>query len=126
VIFRLAADLALLTHLAFILFVLLGAMLAARWPWIAFVHPPAAAWGFFVEVTGRVCPLTYLENFLRAKAGESAYVDGFLDHYLVAIIYPAGLTRDVRYALAALVVGVNVGVYSWLFHGRQLSPREHR
>jgi hypothetical protein len=119
----LAADGALLAHLAFILFVLIGATLAARWRWIVFVHLPAAAWGFFVEVTGRLCPLTDLENVLRIKAGETTYTEGFLEHYLVAIIYPDGLTRGVQYALAGVVVAVNVAAYSWLFSGRRLSQR---
>ena len=122
-LFRLAADGALLAHLAFILFVLIGATLAARWRWIVFVHLPAAAWGFFVEVTGRLCPLTDLENVLRIKAGETTYTEGFLEHYLVAIIYPDGLTRGVQYALAGVVVAVNVAAYSWLFSGRRLSQR---
>jgi hypothetical protein len=122
-LFRLAAGGVLLIHLTFILFALLGAVLGARWRWIPFVHLPAAAWGFFVELTGRICPLTYLENVLRTKAGQSGYTESFVEHYLVAIIYPDGLTRGVQYALAALVVVINVAIYSWLFNRRRLSRR---
>ena len=114
-LFRLAADAVLLTHLAFILFALLGAALAVRWRWIPVVHLPVAAWGFFVELTGRVCPLTYLENDLRIKAGQSGYTESFVEHYLVAIIYPDGLTREIEFALAAVVIAVNLAIYGWLF-----------
>lgn len=114
-LFRLAAEAVLLTHLAFILFALLGAAIAVRWRWIPFVHLPAAAWGFYIEITGRVCPLTYLENDLRIKAGQSGYTESFVEHYLVAIIYPAGLTREIQFALAAVVIAVNMAIYGWLF-----------
>ncbi len=120
-IFRLAADAVLLLHLAFILFTLAGAAIATRWRWIPLVHLPAAAWGFFVELTGRICPLTYLENDLRIKAGQSGYTESFIEHYLLAVIYPAGLTRGVQFALAAVVVIINVAIYGWLFHKRRVS-----
>jgi hypothetical protein len=113
--FRLAAEVVLLAHLAFILFALMGAAIAARWRWIPVVHLPAAAWGFYVEITGRICPLTYLENYLRIKAGQSGYTESFVEHYLVAIIYPAGLTREIQFALAAVVIAVNLAIYGWLF-----------
>jgi len=113
-LFRLAAEAVLLTHLAFILFALLGAAIAVRWRWIPVVHLPAAAWGFYVELTGRICPLTYLENYLRIKAGLSGYTESFVEHYLVAIIYPAGLNREIQFALAAVVIAVNIAIYGWL------------
>ena len=113
-LFRLAAEAVLLAHLAFILFALLGAAIAVRWRWIPVIHLPAAAWGFFIELTGRVCPLTYLENDLRIKAGQSGYTESFVEHYLVVIIYPAGLTREIQFALAAVVIVVNLAIYSWL------------
>ena len=113
--YRLAAEAVLLLHLAFILFVVLGAALAARWRWLAFVHVPSAAWGVFVELIGRACPLTYAENTLRIKAGQSGYAESFVEHYLLAIIYPAGLTREVQFVLAGVVVVVNVAIYGWLF-----------
>jgi len=122
-LYRLAAETVLLLHLAFILFVLLGAVLAARWRWFTVVHLPAAAWGFFVEITGRICPLTYAENFFRVKAGQSGYTESFIEHYLLAIIYPAGLTRDVQFALAAVVVVINVALYAWIFYPRRAPNR---
>jgi hypothetical protein len=120
-LFRLAADAVLLIHLAFILFALLGGAIAVCWRWIPVVHLPAAAWGFFVEFTGRICPLTYLENYLRIKAGQSGYTESFVEHYLLAIIYPAGLTREIQFALAAVVIGVNMVIYGWLFVRKRVS-----
>jgi hypothetical protein len=120
-LYRLAAEGVLLLHLAFIVFAVLGAALAARWHWLAFVHVPAAAWGFFVELTGRVCPLTYAENYLRIKAGQSGYTESFIEHYLLAIIYPAGLTRETQFVLAAVVVVVNIAIYGWVFYPRRTS-----
>lgn len=112
--FRLAADAVLVVHLAFILFALLGAALAPRWRWTPIVHVPAAAWGFFVELTGRICPLTHLENYLRIKAGQSGYAESFIEHYLLAVIYPEGLTREVQFVLAGVVVITNAAIYAWL------------
>ena len=112
--FRLAADCVLFVHLAFILFALLGATMAVWWRWTPLVHLPAAAWGFFVELTGRDCPLTHLENYLRIKAGLSGYTESFVEHYLLAIIYPAGLTREIQFALAGVVIFVNIAIYGWL------------
>ena len=117
---RTAAAAVLLVHLAFILFVLLGATLAGRWRWILVVHLPAAGWGFFVELTGRVCPLTYLENYLLAAAGQSGYTQGFIEHYLLAVIYPDGLTRGLQLALSGVVVVMNVAIYGWLFYRRRV------
>jgi hypothetical protein len=114
-LFRLAADAVLLIHLAFILFALVGAVIAARWRWIPIVHLPVAAWGFFAEFTGRICPLTYLENYLRIKAGQSGYTESFIEHYLLAIIYPAGLTREIQFVLAGVVIVVNLAIYGWIF-----------
>lgn len=113
--FRLAADATLLLHLAFILFALLGAAMTVRWRWAPLVHLPVAAWAFFVELTGRNCPLTSLENHLRIKAGLSGYEESFIEHYLLAIIYPAGLTREIQFALAGVVIVVNIAIYAWLF-----------
>jgi Protein of Unknown function (DUF2784). len=123
-LFRLAADAVLLAHLAFILFALLGAAIAAWWRWILVIHLPAAVWGFFVELTGRICPLTYLENYLRIKAGQSGYTESFVEHYLLAIIYPAGLTREIQFALAGVVIVVNIAIYGWLFVRKRVSHGE--
>jgi hypothetical protein len=120
-LFRLAAEAVLLTHLAFIVFALLGAAIAARWRWIVFVHLPAATWGFFIELTGRICPLTYLENYLRIKAGQSGYTESFIEHYLLPIIYPAGLTREIQFLIAAVVLAVNIALYGWICFRRRAS-----
>lgn len=112
--FQLAAEAVLLFHLAFIAFALFGAAIAMRWRWIIVVHLPAATWGFFVELTGRICPLTYLENYLRVKAGLSGYTESFVEHYVLAVIYPAGLTREVQFILASVVAVVNIAIYGWL------------
>jgi len=119
VFFRLAADGVLLLHVGFILFAVLGAALATRWRWIPYVHLPAAAWGVFVELSDRICPLTYLENHFRAMAGQSGYTDSFLEHYVLAIVYPAGLTREIQFALAGVVIVVNIALYGRLFLRRR-------
>ena len=119
--YRLAAETVLLLHLAFIVFVILGAAGAARWPRLPLIHLPAAAWGVFVELTGRLCPLTTAENYLRLKAGAAGYSESFIEHYLLPIIYPAGLTREIQFALAAVVVVVNAAIYAWLFYRRRSS-----
>ena len=120
-VYRLAAEIILLFHLAFIMFVLLGAAIAMRWPWFVVVHLPAAAWGFFIELTGRACPLTFAENYFRLRAGQSGYTETFIEHYLVAIIYPAGLTREIQFVLAAVVVVINFAIYGWLYYHRRAS-----
>lgn len=113
--YQVAAAAVLLFHLAFILYVVLGAVLAARRRWLALVHLPVAGWGFYVEASGRGCPLTGLENHFRLLAGQSGYREGFLEHYLLWIIYPAGLTRHDELVLAALVLAINLALYGWVF-----------
>lgn len=110
-IYSALADLVLVVHFGFILFVVLGGLLALRWPRAAFVHLPAAVWGILIELFGWVCPLTPIENSLRRSAGEAGYSGGFIEHYLLPVIYPGGLTREVQFALAAIVVVVNLVVY---------------
>ena len=116
---RLSADAVLVFHLAFIVFALLGGLLAIRWRWMVWLHLPAAGWAFFVEVTGRICPLTPLENMLREQAGSSGFSGGFVAHYLVPLIYPAGLTPDIQWLLAGVVVAVNLAVYGGLLVHRR-------
>jgi len=113
--FSLAAAAVLLLHLAFVLFVVFGALLLARWPRLAWLHLPAAAWGFFIELTGRLCPLTTLENLLRMRAGLSGYGESFVEHYLLRLIYPGSLTREVQLALAVGVAAINLVLYGWVF-----------
>ena len=119
--YRLAADAVVLAHGAFILFAVFGGLLALRWRWLALLHLPAAAWAVFIAATGRICPLTPLEVSLRIAAGDAGYDGGFVEHYLIPIIYPAGLTRGVQFALAALVLVVNLAVYAAVLR-RSLRP----
>jgi hypothetical protein len=127
--FRLLADGVVVVHLAFVLFVVLGGLLVARWPRLVWIHLPAAAWGAWVEVAGWVCPLTPLENWLRQRGGAEAYGSGFLERYLIPILYPASLTREVQFLLGGAVVVFNLFVYAAVRRRRsQLtrSPREGR
>ena len=109
--YRLAADLLVLAHLAFILFACLGGLLVAHRPRLAWLHVPAALWGVFVEFTGRICPLTPLEWRLRELAVEGGYRGGFVEHYLIPLIYPPGLAAPEQWALGYLVVLLNVAAY---------------
>lgn len=118
-IHRVAADLTLLLHLGFIAFALFGALLAMRWRWVPWLQLPAAAWGVFVELTGRLCPLTDLENHFRHLAGEGGYQGSFIERYLLPVIYPDGLTRELQFVLATVVVVVNLVVYALLLRRRK-------
>ena len=109
--YSLLADLVLAVHLGFVVFVVLGGLLTLRWPRAAWVHVPAALWGAWIELAGGICPLTPLENELRRRAGEGGYTGGFVEHYLVPIVYPAGLTRTTQLLLGVLVILVNAAVY---------------
>jgi len=116
VLARFAADAVLLLHLGFIVFVMLGGFLVFRWPRLALLHVPAVIWGALVELTGKICPLTFVENQLRIAAGTSGYTGSFVEHYLLGVIYPAGLSRPAQYALALLVIAVNAAIYARLLH----------
>ena len=111
--YRVAADLVVLVHVAFVAFVVLGGVLASRWPRAVWVHLPAALWGVLIEWTGGVCPLTPLEIALRRQGGEAGYAGGFVEHYVLPLLYPNELTRPVQVALGAGVVLANVLIY-WL------------
>lgn len=111
--YRVAADAVVILHLAFVLFVALGALLALRWRRVLWIQVPAALWGAAIELTGGICPLTPLENHLRSLGGESGYAGGFLDHYLLPMLYPAALTRTTQFFLAAIVVSLN-GLIYWV------------
>lgn len=115
-IYRLLADAILVIHLCFVVFVALGGLLVLRWRWVAWLHLPAAIWGALIEFFGWICPLTPLENVLRRLGGEAGYAGGFIDHYILALIYPAGLTRGAQIALGATVLVVNAAIYLWVFH----------
>jgi hypothetical protein len=114
----LLADVLVVVHFGFVVFVVLGGLFVLRWPAIAWLHVPAAIWGAWIEIAGRICPLTPLENRLRVEAGEAGYQGSFVEQYMLPVLYPAGLTREVQFALAAIVIAVNVVIYTlvWRRH----------
>jgi hypothetical protein len=126
----LAANTVLLVHAAFIVFAVLGAWLALRWRWVIWLHLPCALWAATVVGMGWICPLTPLENQLRLAAGQAGYEGGFIEHYLLAAIYPAGLTRNIQMLLAASVIVLNLAVYAVLwrrrFTGKQSASKAQR
>jgi hypothetical protein len=111
---RVAADAVLVVHFAFVLFILLGGLLVLRRPKLAWLHAPAVAWAAFVEFSGRICPLTPLENALRQASGDAGYAGDFLEHYLLAAVYPEGLTRHDQFVLGVAVLLVNIALYGAL------------
>ncbi|MEM8964433.1 MAG: DUF2784 domain-containing protein [Acidobacteriota bacterium] len=111
---RLLADFVLVVHLFFVLFVLFGGFLVVfrrHWIW---AHIPAALWGVAISVGGWICPLTPLENRLRVMAGEAGYQQGFVEHYILPVLYPPGLTAEIQLVLAAIVVAINALAYGWV------------
>lgn len=122
-----AADAVLVAHALFIAWVAAGALAVLRWPWLMWLHLPAAAWGAWIEFSGGLCPLTPLEWRLRALAGEAApdAGRGFIEHYLTAAIYPEGLTRGAQFAIGLAVVLVNAALYVWVWR-RWRERRERR
>lgn len=119
----LLADLVLVAHLAFVVFVGLGGLLALRWPRVAWIHIPAAAWGVMIEFAGWICPLTPLENRLRARAGEAAYEGDFIARHLLPVIYPDGLTREAQMVLGLVALTVNLVIYWRIWRGRRQRSR---
>ena len=123
---RLLADLVVVLHLAFILFALFGGLAAIRRSWIAWLHLPALAWAVVVEAAGWICPLTPLERHLRLAAGDAAYAGGFVEHYLVPILYPGSLTRTTQVLLAMALLLFNAVVYGAGWRRRKRSPEGRR
>lgn len=121
----LAADAVLLLHLAFVVFVVAGGLLVRRWPAVVWCHVPSVAWAVFVEVTGRVCPLTPLENWLVLEAGESGYSGSFLEHHLGPVLYPPDLTQEAQWLLGFLVLLCNGAIYMRILR-RRLEGRRSR
>ena len=118
-LYRTLADAVLILHLLFVAFALAGGLLALRWRWIPFVHLPALAWGATVEFTGWICPLTPLENLLRRAGGEAGYAGGFIEHYLLPLLYPAALTRDTQLLLGTGLLAFNAAVYFAVWRSRR-------
>jgi hypothetical protein len=122
-LYRLVADLLVVLHASFVLFVVLGGLLVLRWPRVAWLHLPAAVWGALIEFTGCICPLTPLEKSLRRAGGEAGYGGGFIDHYIVPLLYPAGLGRGSQIVLGVLVVALNLAIYGrWILRRGRARP----
>ncbi len=115
----LAADTLVVVHLIFILFVVAGGLLAFRWPKVIWLHLPAVLWGVVIELNNWICPLTPVEQELRRAAGEGGYQGGFIDHYLVPVIYPSGLTPGTQFALGLIVLSINGLIYGWWIKTRR-------
>ena len=119
--YRIAADAVLFLHLGFILFVTFGGLFAFRFRWAPLFHLPAVLWGIFIEISGSICPLTPLENLFLRRSGEEGFTESFIDHYLIPLLYPAGLGHDTQLRLAGIVLVVNGLIYGALLLKRRIS-----
>ena len=117
--YNLLADLVVVVHFLFVLFSLLGALLVIRWRKVMWLHLPAAIWAAGVEFSGKICPLTPLENWLRVREGGAGYAGDFIGQYLLWLLYPSGLTRGVQIILGAVVVAINIGIYGYVIFLRK-------
>jgi hypothetical protein len=127
-IYRLLADLILLSHCAFVAFAMLGGLLALRYPHVLWLHLPAFLWSVYVQWANRICPLTPLENYLRLLGGEAGYAGGFIEHYVLEVLYPDNLTLTLRYALGVVLIAMNFAVYACVIfrkrqHGHKVKPQ---
>jgi len=113
-LYRSAADLLVLFHLGFIIFVIIGGFLVVKWRWLLLLHLPAVVWGALIEFQGWLCPLTPLEQRLRQAAGEQGYSGGFIEHYVLPVIYPEALTVDIQMVLGGIVILINLVAYAWV------------
>lgn len=113
------ADLVVALHFLFVVFVVLGGLLVLRWPGVAYLHIPTAVYGAAIEFFGWVCPLTPLENSLRREAGQAGYSGGFIEHYILPVLYPSALTREIQLLLGLLVIALNVGIYAYVVRRRR-------
>lgn len=122
-LYMVLADLVVLFHFTFVLFVIGGGLLVVKWPKLAWFHLPAVAWGALVEFTGWICPLTPVEHWFRVRGAQTGYEQDFLSHYLLPLLYPAGLTSEMQYTLGLVVLVVNAAMYGWLgFRARTTRP----
>lgn len=112
--YKLAADAVVLLHLGFVLFVVTGGLLVFRWRWMALLHLPAVIWAVLLEFYGWLCPLTPLELSLRAAGGQAGYSGGFVEHYILPVLYPAGLDTTLQIAMGSFVIVINIALYGWL------------
>lgn len=118
----LLADLVLVIHATFILFVVFGGLLVFRCRRLIWLHIPAAAWGILIELQGWICPLTYLENDLRTAAGRSGYAVGFIDHYLAPLVYPSALGHATQVLLALAALFINAVIYALVWRNLRTRP----
>ena len=124
--YRLAADAVALLHLGYVIFVVAGALLVFRWRWLALLHVPAVVWGVLLEFRGWLCPLTPLELSLRAAGDQAGYSGGFVEHYILPVLYPAGLDSNMQLAIGSFVIAINVALYGWLLWRRVGSKTGHQ
>jgi len=113
--YELAANLTLIVHFAFILFVIFGALLFFITKKIIFIHIPAFVWGSYIELTNSICPLTYLENWFLNKANLTTYSEGFIQNYLVQIVYPVNLTKDLQIYFGLTLIVINIIIYAFIY-----------
>ncbi len=112
--YRLCADIAVATHTAFVVFAVFGGLVALRWRKVIWLHVPAVLVAALAEFTGWICPLTPLENWFRVRGGEAGYTGSFIEHYIVPVLYPTGLTRRIQVVLGTAVVMLNLLVYAYI------------
>ena len=125
-LYRVLADLVLVTHFVFIAFVVAGGFVAVRWPRLAWAHVPCFVWGALIEFAGWICPLTPLEVRLRIASGQAGYSGGFIERYLLPVIYPGALTREIQIWLGVSVLALNVLAYAWLVRRLRRRARSGR
>jgi len=116
------ADAVVAAHFLFLPYAVFGGLLVWRWPRAAWLHLPCALWAALIEFAGFICPLTPLENWLRQKGGGHQYASGFIEHYIVPILYPSGLTREIQFVIGAGVVALNLAVYARVLRRRRSAP----
>ncbi|NOQ78813.1 MAG: DUF2784 family protein [Gammaproteobacteria bacterium] len=124
-LFALGADLLVIIHLLFIVFVVLGGFMLIKWHWLIFIHFPAVLWAVLLEFEGWICPLTPMEQALRRMAGQQGYSGGFIQHYIVPVIYPASLEENIQFILGVLLIVINVIIYLWVIRSlfrEKMSP----
>lgn len=123
-LFRGLTGLVVLVHFAFVVFVVVGVIFVMRWPRLVWFHVPAVIWGLLIEFAGVICPLTPLEKWFRSLAGQEVYQGGFINHYIMPVLYPEGLTRDTQIVLGVLLAVINIAGYLWLLARRRRSRAE--
>ena len=122
-LYRLLADIVVILHLAFIVFAVSGGILIVWWRRVAWIHIPAVLWSAWIELSGGICPLTYLENWLLGKAGLGGYHGDFIADYILPVVYPTNLTRNIQIAMAAIIITVNLLIYGFILMKKRTKNR---